>query len=222
MSMSLDEDEEKFCVFVPQVLKNVHELIAIIDLTKVLVDLLEENRCLEYAQPISEKPTEEESSRIIGSIIGWGLAGIALLIGLTGLLNAGWNFKQDRASLSWPETTGRIINSDVEVAHRSDDFTKYEVRVHYAYDVNGQAHESRRLRFGSSGFKERSEANKLRRRFRSGEEVSVYYDPAKPTRAVLLRGTQNHWPQFIAFGICLTVSLLIFTFMFWATFRGPS
>ena len=47
MSMSVDEDEEKFCVFVPQVLKNVHELIAIIDLTKVLLDLLEENRCLE-------------------------------------------------------------------------------------------------------------------------------------------------------------------------------
>ena len=222
MSMSVDEEQEKFCVFVPRVLKNVHELIAIVDLTKVLVDLLEENRCLEYAQPISEKPTEEESSRIIGSIIGWGLAGIALLIGLTGLLNAGWNFKQDRASLSWPETTGRIINSDVEVAHRSDDFTKYEVRVHYAYDVYGQAHESRRLRFSSNGFEERSEANKLRRRFRSGEEVSVYYDPANPARAVLLRGTQNHWPHFIAYGICLTVSLLIFTFMCWATFRGPS
>ena len=47
MSMSVDEDQEKFCVFVPQVLKNVHELIAIIDLTKVLLDLLEENRCLE-------------------------------------------------------------------------------------------------------------------------------------------------------------------------------
>jgi hypothetical protein len=28
-------------------LKNVHELIAIIDLTKILLDLLEENRCLE-------------------------------------------------------------------------------------------------------------------------------------------------------------------------------
>ena len=47
MSMSVDEDQEKFCVFVPQVLKNVHELIAIIDLTKVLLNLLEENRCLE-------------------------------------------------------------------------------------------------------------------------------------------------------------------------------
>ncbi|QDT62485.1 hypothetical protein SV7mr_50330 [Stieleria bergensis] len=47
MSMSVDEDEEKFCVFVPQVLKNVHELIAITDLTKVLLDLLEENRCVE-------------------------------------------------------------------------------------------------------------------------------------------------------------------------------
>ena len=134
--------------------------------------------------------TEEESSRIIGSIIGWGLAGITLLIGLTGLLYAGWNFKQDRASLSWPETTGKIIHSDVEVVtHRSNDTdgfdsTKYDVRVHYAYDVNGQAHESRRLRFGSSGFKGRSDANKFHRRFPSGKEVSVYYDPAKPTRCV--------------------------------------
>jgi hypothetical protein len=32
---------------VPPVLKDVHELIAIIDLTEVLLDLLEENRCLE-------------------------------------------------------------------------------------------------------------------------------------------------------------------------------
>ena len=47
MSMSVDEDEEKFCVSVPRVLKDAHELIAMIDLTKVLLDLLEENRCLE-------------------------------------------------------------------------------------------------------------------------------------------------------------------------------
>lgn len=47
ISLSVKEDEEDFCVSVPRVLKDVDDLIAIIDLTKVLLDLLEENRCLE-------------------------------------------------------------------------------------------------------------------------------------------------------------------------------
>ncbi len=174
-------------------------------------------------------PTEE-ISRILALVVGWGLAGMTLLIGVPGLIYAGWNFKQDQASLNWPDTTGRIISSVVDSntsrsssrpggTRKSD--ADYDVRVHYAYDVEGQAQESRRLRFGSSDFKTRSEANKIHRRFSPEKEVAVYYDPEKPGRAVLLRGTVNHWGQLIGFGICLSVGLLILFFMVRITMRRP-
>ena len=172
----------------------------------------------------------EEINRILSLIVGWGLAGIALLIGLSGLVYAGWNFKQDRASLSWPETTGKIISSEIDSNTRRTapkpngtkrNVTDYEVSVYYAYDIAGQAYESRSLRYGSSDFETRSEANKIRRRFMPGKKVAVYYDPKKPASAVLLRGTVNHWGQLIGFTICLAVGLALLILMLRLTIRKP-
>lgn len=41
-----EEDEEKMCVSVPNVVKDVHQMIAVVDLTKNLLDSLIENDCL--------------------------------------------------------------------------------------------------------------------------------------------------------------------------------
>lgn len=41
-----EDDEEQFSVSVPNVVKDVHQLIAVIDLTKMLLDSLEDNGCL--------------------------------------------------------------------------------------------------------------------------------------------------------------------------------
>ena len=40
-------DEEDLYVSVPNIVKDVHQLIAMIDLTKILLDLLQENGCVE-------------------------------------------------------------------------------------------------------------------------------------------------------------------------------
>ncbi len=42
-----EKDEEDFCVSVREVCKDLHQLIAITELAKVLLDLLEESSCLE-------------------------------------------------------------------------------------------------------------------------------------------------------------------------------
>jgi hypothetical protein len=46
VNLLADEDEDNFYVSVRGVLKDIHQLIALVDLTKVLLDLLDENGCL--------------------------------------------------------------------------------------------------------------------------------------------------------------------------------
>ena len=44
-----EQDEDTFYVSVRDVLKDIHQLVALVDLTKVLLDVLDENRCLAAA-----------------------------------------------------------------------------------------------------------------------------------------------------------------------------
>ena len=46
VNLLADEDEDNFYVSVRGVLKDIHQLVALVDLTKVLLDLLDENGCI--------------------------------------------------------------------------------------------------------------------------------------------------------------------------------
>ncbi len=177
-------------------------------------------------QMITTDPT-----RIAGLLFGWGVGGIATLIGLTGVTVMVWNIKQNRESESWPQVAGTITTSRIgssttrsspsgsNKTSRSD--TDYSVEIRYTYEVEGQAYKGHRLRFGSNSHDRRSDAQKEQRQFPEGKKVPVYYYPEKPGRSVLVRGTKGNWGQLIGLSICLLVGLSILFLTIRSTMMKP-
>jgi hypothetical protein len=113
-----------------------------------------------------------------------------------------------RASKSWSSTTARIQASDVET-RRSRSGSGYSTShypvVIYEYVVNGQRFQSRRVRFGSEiGYGFRRMAENIAAKYPNGSLVSVFYDPANPTEAVL---EQSAGGSNMLFGIIIVVIL---------------
>lgn len=104
---------------------------------------------------------------------------------------------------SWPATLGAVTLSTLQMRHSSDGSTPYPV-VHYAYQVMGQPYQGSKVRpgpdVGGSG------ARKVVDRYPVGAQVMVYYNPEKPSEALLERGT----PGFIKLFWIILIALDIF------------
>jgi hypothetical protein len=102
------------------------------------------------------------------------------------------NMQAARDSGDWLSTTGVIEETWVEREERTDadgeteDYFKPYVR--YSYTVNGSVYSSQRIDFGSQrSHNTSSGAEKFLTKYPVGAEVDVYYDPAAPREAVLVR-----------------------------------
>lgn len=100
---------------------------------------------------------------------------------------AGTELYDGHSTYAWPETTGTIEES------RGGDpkkpaFDHYYLA--YRYTVSGETRVGRMLRFGHDG----NDGTRLARRYREGSQVTVYYDPANPARAVIERGAEGFTP----------------------------
>jgi Protein of unknown function (DUF3592) len=98
----------------------------------------------------------------------------------------------------WPVALGKILDSRVREV-LDDGATVYEAYIFYEYSVNGVNLRSNiwRLGVGSSsfaGFAKRAVA-----KYPLGAPVMVYYNPEKPTDAMLETGNAS-W-AFLAFGL---------------------
>lgn len=88
-----------------------------------------------------------------------------------------------RASQRWRTTPGRIVSATrKELRGRPP---QYLTRVSYAYTVDGREYESGSIRFADQGSFNDAEAQAILDRYKPGTEVTVHYDPARPSRAVL-------------------------------------
>lgn len=90
----------------------------------------------------------------------------------------------------WPSTMGTVVNSYLERRSSSDGSTNYPV-VQYSYQVGGQMYQSSKLapgpEVGGTG------AGKVVARYPAGAQVMVFYDPQKPSDAVLERTASAQW-----------------------------
>ena len=90
----------------------------------------------------------------------------------------------------WPSTMGTVVNSYLERRSSSDGSTNYPV-VQYSYQVGGQMYQSSKLapgpEVGGTG------AGKVVARYPAGAQVMVFYDPQKPSDAVLERKAPAQW-----------------------------
>ncbi len=116
---------------------------------------------------------------------------VFIAIGLGLLYYARGLSAKAQQSLSWPSTEGVIAHSAVllqmQQTSNSNNTPTYKADVAYRYKVRGSDYSSDRITladFSSSGGRAQSIVN----RYPDGAPVSVYYNPADPSDAVLERG----------------------------------
>jgi hypothetical protein len=119
-----------------------------------------------------------------------------------------WEVRQAKR---WPETKGKVVVSTVgwlqnqpgEMAHNfSDTEVRNEPRVEYEYHVGDQKYRSKRITIGerTSDY----ELESMLAKYPVGTEVTVYYHPADPNKAVLERDLPA-WIWYVGGGCVLAM-----------------
>jgi hypothetical protein len=139
----------------------------------------------------------------------------SLIFSLSGLvlcIMALYYFRQARESKSWPSTPGIIISSGVRrEAHVSDhQETRFKAEIRYSYTIGQDKYTSNRIRIlpnmpaASSVLASKSIAT-----YPMDSPVTVYYNPDRPTQAVLEPGVTVDLIAFMIIGIVLLAGSLI-------------
>ncbi|HMB89575.1 MAG TPA: DUF3592 domain-containing protein [Rhodothermales bacterium] len=122
-----------------------------------------------------------------------------------------------RQSASWPSKEGRIEAVTVEKTtsrRRSSSSsrstarqkkTRYHVSLVYSY-VDGQVHESSRYSIGQSRrisqkYRKREDATQAARAYATGDTITVRYNPADPSEAVIKAGITGATWLPLVFGL---------------------
>jgi len=100
--------------------------------------------------------------------------------------------KKAGASLAWPSAPGTVTVSDVRQSSSTDEdghvTVSYYPRVEYEYTVDGQAYTSKQAAFGGvRGYGSPDRARQDLAKYPAGAAVTAYYNPEKPSEAVLER-----------------------------------
>lgn len=125
------------------------------------------------------------------------MGGLLTVAGASGLVYALlFVWLPARRTHDWPRVTGVVTRSAVARQSTSTGYgnpnTFHKAALRYRYTVKGRKYEGRAHRFGGSlalSLPGRAEA--IAARYRTGDEVDVYYDPRRPARACLEPGEET-------------------------------
>jgi len=135
------------------------------------------------------------------------LLGIALLIHV--------RFSRDDegggSTWKWPATPGRVIDSRIEIRLHRTQPADYADRILYEYTVKGRVYHSQAVDLQARDVRDRSAMYALVAAYPTGKAVTVWYDPANPSHALLVpqTGGANSDPRLLtarliaAAGACL-------------------
>ena len=95
-------------------------------------------------------------------------------------------------SREWPTTEGVITASHITSSHKTStekgwhvNRYQYEVRVQYAYEVDGVSYSGNRLRIRPNKYSSEKNAQRELAEYPLGQRVRVYYNPREPERSLL-------------------------------------
>jgi hypothetical protein len=122
--------------------------------------------------------------------------------------------KKTEESQNWPSTTGTVTLAEVKRSvNRDEDGNEsyaYFPKVEYSYQVGGETLTGNRLAFGGVLAQSNpAPAQKTLERYPLDGQVTVYYDPEKPSDAVLERKAGGMKWGLIVGIMCLALSLCI-------------
>ena len=110
----------------------------------------------------------------------------ACVLGVAIALQNGLPLARAKASQRWPTTIGRVRSAQIESYGVSLWKTRYvgcAPSVGFEYTLDGRHFE--RTAFVGKGSGKFDDAQAMARRYRTGQQVSVRYDPSHPARAVM-------------------------------------
>jgi hypothetical protein len=141
-----------------------------------------------------------------GMILGLVLAGVGLIAVVFGILQ----LRTAKASAGWPAVKGKIVLAGVETSSSTDEdgstSRRYSPRVEYAYTVSGRKYTSHQAAVGSRRTYGSRSAAEAKLAYRSGQQVDVYYNPQKPSQAVLEPGAAGGAWGTVIIGIVFAVA----------------
>jgi hypothetical protein len=141
---------------------------------------------------------------MLGMIIG-----VVVLLAVIGMVvYFGYITVKSIQSYWWPHSIGRIDSNDLTGAGRVHGVTLYATSMRYTYIVNGETHRGKEMDFMSY---DNAKIVKIMTsgRYHAGQQVKVYYNPKKPSEAVIENGVKFKylWPLFCSL-LFLTVVVL--------------
>jgi Protein of unknown function (DUF3592) len=142
--------------------------------------------------------------------------------GILTTLSFASDMRRAAAAARWPTMTGTILSSIAE-SHRSlvpggrgQTVTQWSPVVEYSYRVQGRDYHGSRLAFGADVAGPRDFAEAIVARYPAGREVTVHFDPANPSFAVLEPRVALAWPTLM-----LTIAFFAAA-LFFSGWRGFS
>ena len=140
----------------------------------------------------------------------WGV--VAMLLA-TGVLAGGFliiksilDGRTSKASLQWPSVPGTVVFSQWVNYNTPGDTPSSAPEVRYSYVVNGQTWQSSTVKFGGVG------RQKILDKYPKGNPVQVFFDPQRPSNAVLETGGSTQVILFAGVGtfvFCFLTALWI-------------
>lgn len=124
--------------------------------------------------------------------------------------------KKADQSHGWPSTNGKVIVSETRESKSTneDGRTKisYYPHVEYTYEVQGQVFTSKQISFGGVlGFNDPAKVQATLEHYPVGSIVLTFYNPEKPTEAVLEKTSGGaKWAMIVGILIMVIASCIAF------------
>ena len=124
------------------------------------------------------------------------------------------HFRKVRASASWPYTPGRIISAKVDRSitrggQDEADSVSFTPIIQYEYFVDNQRYLGDRIGFIGQSYSRQKQAEEAMQAFPVGASVWVFYNPAKPGKAVLERKASGGTMLMVAGGVILLLAIVV-------------
>jgi hypothetical protein len=111
------------------------------------------------------------------------------------------------ASRNWPTVKGRVVSMEMDVTQLQYE-EMYTPRLVYRYRVGGQDYESSRIDLARQRrFFTQASANAVLAPYRPDGEVTVYYNPGRPSDALLQPG--GSVASWLVMGLVVALLLLL-------------
>ncbi len=154
-----------------------------------------------------------------GAVVRAWLFIIACLIGGPLMCSMGLrNANEAVHAATWPTAPGEVQSVEVKTSRGTRGRETFTPDVKYVYAVRGTKYESDRIDFGDPGFSSQERARAVAERYRVGQSVTVHYDPANLSAAVLkLEGNLDNW-LLAGAGFAMTVGAIFAVRARWRKF----